>query len=230
MIYLFIIHIHRAYSTIQNIFIRTYSSSEKDERSKINHAAKKPDKYRKKKQSKARKSAQELTENQHCIGKGAEDGQKETANNTRPEDLQQQLASTRQISSRREHEVAINEYQEQVPQSSLGAGQEPIRLLTRLLHPRRRERLEKQIRWVPLTLQAIGNQIQRRWKVTTVCTAAEDKEEKKEGEVGENRFAHFSIAGFVESREYILEDISACIYNEKTNPSILRVYRYEEDT
>ncbi|KAF5728269.1 hypothetical protein HS088_TW21G00414 [Tripterygium wilfordii] len=173
---------------------------------KIDRSAKKPHKYRKKKQSKATKK--ELTENQHCIRKRAEDWQKEAANYTRPENLQQQLATTGQIRSSREHEVAINKYQEHVPQSSLGARQESVRLLTRFL--RRRERIEKQIRRVPRTLQAIGNQIRRRSEVTTVCGGAEDEEQ--EAEVGEDRFSHFVVWGRSNQREYVSEDMSMCVY------------------
>lgn len=48
------------------------------------------------------------TENEHGIGKSAEDGKKEAADDARTENFQQQLASAGEISSSEEHEITID--------------------------------------------------------------------------------------------------------------------------
>ena len=86
------------------------------------------------------------TENEHGVWKRAENGEEEASDETRAEDLQQELAAIGEVRGRREHQVSVHEDQEQIPQHRGGARQEPVRLLARRLRRRRREREHPEVR------------------------------------------------------------------------------------
>lgn len=69
------------------------------------------------------------TENEHGIGKSAEDGKEEAADDTGPYNLEQHLTPASQVGGAEVHQVAVGEDQEEVSQYSGGAGQEPVRLV-----------------------------------------------------------------------------------------------------
>lgn len=63
-----------------------------------------------------------LTENEHGIREGAENGKKQATDNPRAQDLKQKLASIGQVGSGLVHEEAIDKDEEQVSEDGGGAG------------------------------------------------------------------------------------------------------------
>ena len=87
-----------------------------------------------------RRRGRARTEDEERVGEGAEDGEEESADEPRPHDLEQQLAARGQVRGGLEHEEAVDEGEEEVPEHGGGAGEEAVRLLALLLRRRRRGR------------------------------------------------------------------------------------------
>lgn len=82
-----------------------------------------------------RKEKRQQTEYEKSIGKRAEQGEKEAADDPRPEHLQQQLTPGQQVGGSSEHLIPIHHLEEQVPHRRLRARQESVRLLAAAAGP-----------------------------------------------------------------------------------------------
>ena len=97
-----------------------------------------------------RRRGRTRTEDEERVGEGAEDGEEESADEPRPHDLEQQLAARGQVRGGLEHEEAVGQDEEEVPERGAGARQEPVRHLapaaaaSLLPLPRRRRGLRRE--------------------------------------------------------------------------------------
>lgn len=127
-------------------------------------------------------------ENEHGVGKGAEDGEEQASDDTGAENLEQELAAIGEVGGGRVHQVAVYQNQEQVPDHGGGAGQEPIGLVAGGVRCREGV-VESEVgrEGVRPVVDSIGDKTGRRGvdevgeeHTASVGLAAEDQEEEEE--------------------------------------------------
>lgn len=94
-------------------------------------------------------------DNEHSVGKSAENREEEAADDTGPQDLQQELAAIGEVRGGEEHEVAVDDDEEEVAEHGGGARQETVRLFAGL----RRTEAEEQRSSVIAAVDAVGDEI-----------------------------------------------------------------------